>query len=179
MQTIFHPLRSSLRASASRYAIRSCVAKTMFSTEAASFPKHFMSIDQLSTTQLQGLLNTAADFKRQNINTDALHGETLLMIFQKRSTRTRVSSEVGMQRLGGRALFLSSDDIQLGVNESMKDSARVLSRFGSILLARVYSHQDVLELANEASIPVINALSDKYHPLQALADYLTIQVKCT
>ncbi|OQS05905.1 hypothetical protein THRCLA_02012 [Thraustotheca clavata] len=140
-----------------------------------SFPKHFLSTDQLNAEQFQGLLDTAAAFKKAKINTDLLVGETLLMIFQKRSTRTRISTEIGMQRLGGRALFLSSDDIQLGVNESLKDSAHVMSRFGSALLARVYGHSSVMELAKEASVPVINALSDKYHPLQALADYLTIQ----
>ncbi|OQR96071.1 hypothetical protein ACHHYP_17013 [Achlya hypogyna] len=143
----------------------------------APFPKHFLSTDQLTPGQFQGLLDLAADFKKSNINTDLLHGESLLMIFQKRSTRTRISTEIGMQRLGGRALFLSSDDIQLGVNESLKDSAHVMSRFGSAILARVYGHASVLELAQESSVPVINALSDKYHPLQALADYLTVQVR--
>ncbi|EQC33291.1 ornithine carbamoyltransferase [Saprolegnia diclina VS20] len=141
----------------------------------STFPKHFLSTDQLTPAQFQGLINTAAEFKKHNINTDLLTNETLLMIFQKRSTRTRLSTEIGMQRLGGRALFLSSDDIQLGVNESLKDSAHVMSRFGSALLARVYGHASVVELAKEASVPVINALSDKYHPLQALADYLTVQ----
>ncbi|KAH9157255.1 hypothetical protein AeRB84_000885 [Aphanomyces euteiches] len=144
-----------------------------FST--SSIPREFLSTDQLSSQQFQELLDTAIDFKKQNFNGDILKNETLLMIFQKRSTRTRLSSEIGMQRLGGRALFLSSDDIQLGVNETLKDSARVMSRFGTILLARVYGHKDIEELARESSIPVINALSDKYHPLQALADYMTIQ----
>ncbi|KAG9406072.1 hypothetical protein AC1031_003989 [Aphanomyces cochlioides] len=144
-----------------------------FST--SSIPRQFLSTDQLSSQQFQDLLDTAIDFKKQNFNGDILKNETLLMIFQKRSTRTRLSSEIGMQRLGGRALFLSSDDIQLGVNETLKDSARVMSRFGTILLARVYGHKDIEELARESSIPVINALSDKYHPLQALADYMTIQ----
>ncbi|KAF0699060.1 Aste57867_10333 [Aphanomyces stellatus] len=141
----------------------------------APIPRQFLSTDQLSPSQFQHLLDTAIDFKKRNLNDDALKGETLLMIFQKRSTRTRLSSEIGMQRLGGRALFLSSDDIQLGVNETLKDSARVMSRFGTVLLARVYGHSDVVELAKESSIPVINALSDKFHPLQALADYMTIQ----
>jgi ornithine carbamoyltransferase len=88
----------------------------------------------------------------------------------------RISSEVGMNLLGGQALFLSSDDIQLGVNESLKDTALVLSRFNTIILARVYGHKDVCELAELATVPVINALSDKYHPLQALADYMTVKV---
>jgi ornithine carbamoyltransferase len=81
-----------------------------------------------------------------------------------------------MNLLGGQAVFLSSDDIQLGVNESMKDTALVLSRMNTIILARVKEHKDICELAEFAQIPVINALSDKYHPLQALADYMTVKV---
>ncbi|RLN38418.1 hypothetical protein BBJ28_00020222, partial [Nothophytophthora sp. Chile5] len=84
-----------------------------------------------------------------------------------------ISSEVGMHLLGGKGLFLSSDDIQLGVNETLKDTALVLSRFNSIILARVYGHSDIEELGRLATVPVINALSDKYHPLQMLADYMT------
>ena len=99
------------------------------------------------------------------------------MIFQKRSTRTRVSSEVGMFLLGGHALFLGKDDIQLGVNETLKDTALVMSRMVNGILARVYGHQTVEELAKYSSVPVINALSDKYHPLQILADLLTIKEK--
>ena len=97
------------------------------------------------------------------------------MIFQKRSTRTRVSTETGMSLLGGHALFLGPSDIQLGVNESMKDTALVLSRFNSLVLARVYSHADILELAEHATVPVINALSDLHHPLQTLADLMALQ----
>eukprot|EP01127_Copromyxa_protea_P006637 TRINITY_DN16645_c0_g1_i1.p1 TRINITY_DN16645_c0_g1~~TRINITY_DN16645_c0_g1_i1.p1 ORF type:complete len:320 (-),score=87.53 TRINITY_DN16645_c0_g1_i1:72-905(-) len=104
-----------------------------------------------------------------------LVGHSMGMIFQKRSTRTRVSTETGMAYLGGHALFLSSHDIQLGTNENLRDSASVLSRFNDILLARVYGHQDILDLAKYSSVPVINALSDKSHPLQILADLLTIQ----
>ena len=97
------------------------------------------------------------------------------MIFQKRSTRTRVSTETGMNLLGGQALFLGPSDIQLGVNESMKDTALVLSRFNSIILARVYSHDDIVELAKHATVPVINALSDLHHPLQTLADLMALE----
>ncbi|CAN0053470.1 unnamed protein product, partial [Phaeothamnion confervicola] len=96
------------------------------------------------------------------------------MIFQKRSTRTRVSTETGMGLLGGRALFLGPSDVQLGVNESMRDTARVLSGFNSLILARVFGHADVMQLAAEASVPVINALSDLHHPLQTLADLMTL-----
>lgn len=97
------------------------------------------------------------------------------MIFQKRSTRTRVSTETGMALLGGHALFLGPSDIQLGVNESMRDTASVLARFNSIILARVFGHSDVQELAQYSSVPVINALSDLHHPLQTLADLMTLQ----
>jgi len=97
------------------------------------------------------------------------------MIFQKRSTRTRVSTETGTFLLGGHALFLGPSDIQLGVNETMKDSALVLSRFNSIILARVYGHKDVVDLAQHATVPVINALSDMHHPLQTLADLMVLE----
>lgn len=97
------------------------------------------------------------------------------MIFQKRSTRTRVSTETGMSLLGGHALFLGPSDIQLGVNESMRDTANVLSRFNSHILARVFAHSDVKELAKYAASPVINALSDLHHPLQTLADLMALE----
>lgn len=97
------------------------------------------------------------------------------MIFQKRSTRTRVSSETGMSLLGGHALFLGPSDIQLGVNESMRDTANVLARFNDVILARVFGHEDVVELAKYSSVPVINALSHLHHPLQTLADLMTLQ----
>jgi len=111
-------------------------------------------------------------FKREEL---PLEGLTLGMIFQKRSTRTRVSTEVAMYYLGGHALFLGASDIQLGAGETIKDTARVLSRMVDGILARVFAHEDVVELAKHSSIPVINALSDKYHPLQILADLLTIE----
>ncbi|KAF4317604.1 hypothetical protein BBO99_00005612 [Phytophthora kernoviae] len=144
--------------------------------------QNFMSTAQLSTDELTGLLAKAQEFKATYSDpaTKAtapkpLTNEICSMIFQKRSTRTRISSEVGMHLLGGKALFLSSDDIQLGVNETLKDTALVLSRFNSIILARVYGHKDIEELSSLATVPVINALSDKFHPLQMLADYLTVK----
>jgi len=97
------------------------------------------------------------------------------MLFQKRSTRTRVSTETGMSLLGGQALFLGPSDIQLGVNESMRDTALVLSRFNSLVLARVFAHDDIVELSKHATVPVINALSDLHHPLQTLADLMTLE----
>ncbi len=97
------------------------------------------------------------------------------MIFQKRSTRTRVSTETGMAMLGGHALFLGPSDIQLGVNESMRDTASVLGRFNDIILARVFGHADVVELAKYSDVPIINALSDLHHPLQTLADLMALE----
>ena len=143
--------------------------------------KHFMSIDQLTKDELTGLLELSHDYKSKysgsgSGSTDApLRGESVSMIFQKRSTRTRVSTETGMNLLGGHALFLGPSDIQLGVNESMRDTACVLSRFNSLILARVFRHSDVEELAHHATVPVINALSDMHHPLQTLADIMAMQ----
>nr|CCA17230.1 hypothetical protein THAPSDRAFT_997 [Albugo laibachii Nc14]CCA23704.1 hypothetical protein THAPSDRAFT_997 [Albugo laibachii Nc14] len=143
--------------------------------------KNFLCISQLSQKELLALLSKAQELK--NIYGHAenkkkapkpLENDTCSMIFQKRSTRTRISSEIGMHLLGGKALFLSSDDIQLGVNETLKDTALVLSRFSDVILARVNSDEDIKELATHATVPVINALSDRFHPLQALADYMTI-----
>jgi ornithine carbamoyltransferase len=102
-------------------------------------------------------------------------GKSMGMIFQKRSTRTRMSAEVAWNLLGGHAVFLGSTDIHLGVEESVGDTARVLSHMNDCLLARVYAHQDVVDMASAASIPVINALSNSHHPLQALADYMILQ----
>jgi ornithine carbamoyltransferase len=141
--------------------------------------RSLLSIKDLSRDELSGLLDLAIRmkqvYKQKTCKFQPLLGKSMAMIFQKRSTRTRVSTETGMAMLGGHALFLGPDDIQLGTNESMKDTARVLSVFNSIVLARVYSHSHVVELANESSIPVINGLSDLHHPLQTLADLQTLQ----
>lgn len=137
-----------------------------------------------SNTELEGLLQLSHDYKAlygKGSSTPAteapkpLTGDSMAMIFQKRSTRTRVSSETGMYLLGGHALFLGPSDIQLGVNETMKDTALVLSRFNSIVLARVFEHSAITELAEHATVPVINALSDLHHPLQTLADLMALQ----
>merc|ERR1719271_2384053 len=101
--------------------------------------------------------------------------KSVAMIFQKRSTRTRVSTETGMSLMGGHALFLSSDDIQLGKNESIQDTACVLARFNSIILARVFGHSTIEDLCKYSKAPVVNALSDMHHPLQILADFMTLQ----
>ncbi|CAM9291215.1 unnamed protein product [Ectocarpus sp. 4 AP-2014] len=144
--------------------------------------RSLMSIADLSKAELVELLDCSIALKKAFKDSSSgiekeqkLIGKSVAMIFQKRSTRTRVSTETGMGLLGGRALFLGPTDIQLGVNESMKDTAKVLSGFNSLLLARVNDHADVEELKAEAHVPVINALSDLHHPLQTLADLMTIQ----
>ncbi|MBA7575747.1 Ornithine carbamoyltransferase [subsurface metagenome] len=140
--------------------------------------RHLLSLKDYTSEEIRYLLDESkkfkADFKAYKRNR-VLDGFTLGMIFQKRSTRTRVSTETAMFFLGGHALFLGQDDIQLGAGESIKDTARVLSRMVDGVLARVYAHEDVDMLSKNSSIPVINALSDKYHPLQILADLLTIE----
>jgi len=164
--------------------VKSEVAKRFASTFANNVKslegKHFMSIDQLSNDELNGLLELSHHYKEVYAEKGPhlpkpLNGHSMSMIFQKRSTRTRVSTETGMALLGGHALFLGPSDIQLGVNESMRDTALVLSRFNSIVLARVHGHKDVVELANYSQVPVINALSDLHHPLQTLADLMALQ----
>ena len=138
--------------------------------------KHFLSLKDWSREELELLFELSAALKASPASyRTALEGQSLAMIFQKPSTRTRVSFEVGMHQLGGQALFLSSNDIQLHRGESIADTARVLSRYVSGIMARVFAHQDVLDLARHGSVPVINGLSDLLHPCQALADYFTLR----
>ncbi len=139
--------------------------------------KSLLTLRDFSKDEIDYLLDLSSKLKKQMSAKEIikpLDGYSMAMIFQKRSTRTRVSTETGISYLGGHALFLGSDDIQLGKNETLKDTSKVLGRFNDILLARVYEHNIVEELSKEGSVPVINALSDKYHPLQILADYMTI-----
>lgn len=124
------------------------------------------------------MVNLGIDLKaklKAGIPTPILAGKSLGMIFQKSSTRTRVSFEVGMYQLGGQALFLSSNDLQIGRGEPIQDTARVLSRYLDAILIRTYSHQEVEQLAQYADIPVINGLTDDFHPTQVIADLITIQ----
>jgi len=146
--------------------------------------RHFLSIDELSNVELRGLLDLSKTLKstygnrgRNPTAPKPLVNHSVSMIFQKRSTRTRVSTETGMYLLGGHALFLGPSDVQLGVNESMRDTAQVLSGFNTHILARVFAHEDVLELSKYATVPVINALSDLHHPLQTLADLMALEEK--
>ena len=140
--------------------------------------KHLISLNDLSQKEIFDILTVAQKLKEENkkgIKHHILEGKTLGMIFAKSSTRTRVSFEVGMYQLGGHALFLSSNDIQLGRGECIYDTANVLSRYLDGIMIRTFLHNDVLELAKYGQIPVINALTDYLHPCQVLADLLTIK----
>ena len=138
--------------------------------------KHFLSLADWSREEIELLFELSAALKADPASyATALAGQSLALIFQKASTRTRVSFEVGMFQLGGQALFLSSNDIQLHRGETIADTARVLSRFVHGIMARVFAHQDILDLAGYGSVPVINGLSDLLHPCQALADYFTLR----
>ena len=140
--------------------------------------KHFLDLAACSGEELHDYLELALQLKaewRAGGNRPILRGKTLGMIFQKPSLRTRVSFEMGMKHLGGDAIMLGPQEIGLGVRESVPDVARVLSSYVQGIMARVYDHSDVLQLAKYSRVPVINGLSDDYHPCQALADILTIR----
>ena len=140
--------------------------------------KHLLTLEQLSKEELLDILNLADQLKFQKKNKiphPILQGKTLGMIFQKSSTRTRVSFEVGMHELGGQALFLSSRDLQIGRGEPIQDTARVLSRYLDGIMIRTFAQKEVEDLAKYGSIPVINALTDYCHPCQVLADLMTIR----
>lgn len=140
--------------------------------------KHFLELANCSTSELRMLIEEAVRLKsdwRAGGNEPILRGKTLGMIFQKPSLRTRVSFEMAMKHLGGGAIMLGPQEIGLGVRESIPDVARVLSSYVDGIMARVYNHADVVALAQHSRVPVINGLSDGYHPCQALGDMLTIQ----
>ena len=140
--------------------------------------KDLLDLHSLSPAEVAETLRMAAELKQKQkagIEHHLLKGKTLGMIFQKSSTRTRVSFEVGMWQLGGSALFLSANDLQMGRGEPIKDTARVLSRYIDGIMIRTYSQKDVEELAEWSDIPVINGLTDLQHPCQVLADLFTVQ----
>ncbi len=140
--------------------------------------RHFINLDDLSTNDLKQIIEYAITLKKQyktgEIN-NSLKNKTLAMIFDKPSTRTRVSFESGMVQLGGHALFLSAKDIQIGRGESIADSAVVISSMVDCIMLRISSHKDINSFAEYASVPIINALSDESHPCQLLADMMTYQ----
>ncbi|MBI5355853.1 MAG: ornithine carbamoyltransferase [Candidatus Aenigmarchaeota archaeon] len=137
--------------------------------------KHFLTMLELSKQEFEEILNTAKSLKRAQ--QQPLKGKVLGMIFEKPSTRTRVSFEVGMQQLGGHAVYLNKNDIQIGRGETVADTSRVLSRYCDFLMARVFSHSTLEEMAKYSSVPVINGLSDIHHPCQIMGDLLTLQEK--
>ena len=140
--------------------------------------KHLLKLLDLTCEEIMDLLNTADQLKyelKHGIPHEHLRGKTLGMIFQKSSTRTRVSFEVGMTQLGGHALFLSSRDLQIGRGEPVQDTARVLSRYLDGIMIRTFSQKEVEDLADFGTIPIINGLTDFCHPCQVLADLMTIR----
>lgn len=140
--------------------------------------KHLLKLGDLTDKEILSILNLADQLKyeqKHGIPHKRLEGKTLGMIFSKASTRTRVSFEVGMYQLGGQALFLSSNDLQIGRGEPIQDTARVLSRFLDGIMIRTFAQSDVEDLAKYGSVPVINGLTDYCHPCQVLADLMTIR----
>ena len=142
--------------------------------------KDLLTLAELTLKEFVGLIDDSIKLKKElkkSGNKPVLKNKTLTMIFQKPSTRTRVSFEVGMYQLGGHAVNLSSNDMQLSRGESVEDTAKTLSRYTNCIMARVYDHDLLEKLAKHASVPVINGLSDTFHPCQILADFMTIKEK--
>ena len=147
-------------------------------TELKHEPRHFLTLLDLSPAELKALLTRALEMKRDHrVDSTPLAGKTLIMIFEKSSTRTRVSFEVAMHQLGGNALFLSARDSQFGRGEPIGDSARVLTRMGDAVMLRTFEHERLVEFAGHSRVPVINGLTDRFHPCQLLADVLTYREK--
>ena len=139
--------------------------------------RHFLTLNDFDKDEILEMINLARKIKKEAKARDFkpyLKDQKLAMIFEKSSTRTRVSFDVGMNELGGYALFLSSSDIQIGRGEPIKDTARVISRMCDLIMARVNRHETLEEFAKFSRVPVINGLSDKFHPVQLMADYLTM-----
>ncbi|KAL2423337.1 Ornithine carbamoyltransferase, mitochondrial [Exophiala dermatitidis] len=149
------------------------------STSSSSSPRHLLSISNLTPTELSTLVNNATAHKNSKLPTtwplrNGLSNQTIALLFSKRSTRTRVSTESAVVAMGGHPMFLGKDDIQLGVNESLYDTSVVISSMVTGIVARVGPHSDIANLAKDSSVPVINALCDTYHPMQIIADFATL-----
>ncbi|CAI6338598.1 unnamed protein product [Periconia digitata] len=182
----FRPATTALRSISRAPAHARCysLAVSPASPPTSPFaPRHFLSIADLTPAELVTLVRNAHKHKTAIKSgtgeiphglRHALAGKTVAMTFSKRSTRTRVSTEGAIAALGGSPMFLGKDDIQLGVNESLYDTSVIISSMTAAIVARVGPHSDVADLAKHSSVPVINALSDLYHPLQTIADVLTI-----
>jgi ornithine carbamoyltransferase len=137
--------------------------------------RHFLDLDDFDTATLRSILERGNALKKAGRADKPLAGKTLAMIFEKPSTRTRVSFEVGMRQLGGDVVMLSSKEMQLGRGETVADTAKVLSRFVDVIMLRTDSEEKLLELAEHATVPVINGLTDRSHPCQIMADVLTFE----
>ncbi len=143
-------------------------------TSQAATAKHFLRILDLTTGQAEALLDQALRFKRDKETSGALQSRVVALVFQKPSTRTRVSFEVAVAQLGGRALLMTPAESQLGRNEPLRDTARVLSRYVDCLVVRTFAQKVLNELSSYATVPVVNALTDRYHPCQVMSDVLTM-----
>lgn len=137
-------------------------------------PKHFLTIPDIPKDEVLQVIKRAKEMKDNKVRTDLLAGRTLLLIFEKASTRTRVSFEVGVRQLGGDPVFIAARDSQLGRSEPLKDTARVLSRYADGLIVRTFGQEKLETLVEYGDIPVVNALTDEYHPCQIMADVLTM-----
>lgn len=146
--------------------------------------RHFLDIDQLDTATLRKILDDAHAMKRAGrippaeLVPQGIGQSVLIMIFEKPSTRTRISFDVAMRQLGGQTISLTHNELQLGRGESVADTAKVLSRYGDAVMLRANTHATLLELAENATIPVINGLTDKSHPCQVIADLMTLEERC-
>ena len=141
-------------------------------------PRHFLTLQDFSREQLRGMLDLAAELKRLlagGTKPPLLADKMLAMIFERQSTRTRVSFDVGMRQLGGETMFLSGNDMQLAREETLADTARVMSRYVDAIMIRILDHDDLMELAGASSIPVINGLTRRAHPCQVMADIMTYE----
>lgn len=140
--------------------------------------KDFISLADFSSEELEEMISLARKMKEEpSIYSDSLRGKVLGMIFYKKSTRTRLSFEVGILQLGGFGIFISPDELQVARGETLADTAKALSRYLDAIMIRTFAHKDVVELAQHATVPVINGLTDYNHPCQALADMMTIDEK--
>ncbi|MFI4986979.1 MAG: ornithine carbamoyltransferase [Alphaproteobacteria bacterium] len=143
---------------------------------AANQPRHFLDLDRFDGATLRRMLEMGKAFKRgEGVADQPLKGKTLAMMFEKPSTRTRVSFEVGMRKLGGDVVVLERNGMQLGRGETVADTARVLSRYVDVIMLRTTKEEKLLELAEHASVPVINGLTDRTHPCQLMADVMTFE----
>jgi len=138
-------------------------------------PRHFLDLDKVGKAELRGIVEHSQRYRLGKDDARPLVGKTLAMIFEKPSTRTRVSFEVGMKELGGEVVMLGTNDTQLGRGESIADTARVLSRYVDIIMIRTTAEEKLLEMARYATVPVINGLTDRTHPCQLMADVMTFE----